>query len=204
MQRLLIDRICQEIGISNKYLITRQIGERIYEPLIQQIKPNDQPTVLVFPSDQFMDVSFADETIIRLGQDYEIGKYGNGTLILHNLSTDSLHNIEAAINLQKLKLAFISTQNDGSWSLVGQLEQSLRDTLLLVEQNKLITAPALSKILNLAINSASNRLKRLYDQRLLRREFEITENGLQYTYYFWIDDNYFAVSKVNDEIISNE
>lgn len=204
MQRLLIDRICQEKGISNKYLITRLIGEGIYEPLIQQIKPNDQPTVLVFPSGQFMDVSFADETIIRLGQDYETGKYGKGTLILHNLSTDSLHNIEAAINLQKLKLAFISTQNDGSWSLVGQLEQSLRDTLLLVEQNKLITAPALSKILNLAINSASNRLKRLYDQRLLRREFEITENGLQYTYYFWIDDNYFAVSNVNDEIISNE
>jgi predicted transcriptional regulator len=39
--------------------------------------------------------------------------------------------------------------------------------------------------MGLAINTASNRLKRLYDRRLVRREYEVSAKGLQYYYYFW-------------------
>ena len=48
-----------------------------------------------------------------------------------------------------------------------------------------LTAPELADMLKLAINSASNRLKRLWVQRLVRRDYEISESGLQYIYYCW-------------------
>ena len=60
-----------------------------------------------------------------------------------------------------------------------------RDTLNLLHEKGHLTALELVKQLGLAINTASTRLKRLYDLRLIGRNFEITEKGLQYIYYFW-------------------
>lgn len=57
---------------------------------------------------------------------------------------------------------------------------------LLADANtRQMTAPELSNRLGSAVNTASNRLKRLYDGRLIRRVHERTEKGLQYIYHFW-------------------
>ena len=57
--------------------------------------------------------------------------------------------------------------------------------LTLLANRKQLTAPALCDMLDLAINTASNRLKRLFDRRLVRREYEVSNRGLQYYYFFW-------------------
>ena len=136
-----------------------------------------------------MDVSFADEVIIRIGEEIRMGKYGEEQgLILQGLGEDSIKNLNAAVHLQNLKTAFLVLKPSGEWEYVGHLEQNLRDTLELLYAQKQLTAPSLVRQLGLAINTASTRLKRLYDLHLIKRDFEITENGLQYIYHFWSTD----------------
>jgi len=176
-----------EIDGSARYFVTREKGELAYGRIRERLValPEGHALVLDFPEDQLMDVSFADETIIRLGQEILAAKFGQRCLLLKGLSADSVKNIEAALRLQRLKLAFLHIGQDRSWQIVGPLERSLKETLQIVDQHAHITAPELATMLDLAVNTASNRLKRLSDQHLIRREFEVSEKGLQYIYYFW-------------------
>lgn len=189
---ILIDlaQLCKESNIANPHLlITREKGQKVYFSLQKRLKGanhSDAPVIINFPENQLMDVSFADEVIIRIGEEIRKGKYGEEQgLILQGLGEDSIKNLNAAVNLQKLKTAFLVLKPSGKWEYVGHLEQNLRDTLDLLYAQKQLTAPSLVKQLGLAINTASTRLKRLYDLHLIKRDFEITENGLQYIYHFW-------------------
>jgi DNA-binding transcriptional ArsR family regulator len=133
-----------------------------------------------------MDVSFADEVVIRMGEELVSGFFGQDQgIILQGLGDDSIKNLTAAVRLQKLKIAFLVIKSSGEWECVGQLEQNLRDTLNLLFTQGRLTAPDLVKRLGLAVNTASTRLKRLYDLHLVKRDYEITDNGLQYIYQFW-------------------
>ena len=183
-------RLCKESGIASPHLlITREKGQKVYVALQKRLEGTSEsegPIVINFPDNQLMDVSFADEVVIRIGEEIRVGKYGEGQgLILQGLDEDSIKNLSAAVNLQKLKTAFLVLKPSGEWKYVGHLEQNLRDTLDLLYAQKQLTAPSLVRQLGLAINTASTRLKRLYDLHLIKRDFEITENGLQYTYHFW-------------------
>jgi len=189
MIEISIDDICQGLNLDNRILVTRQIGGQVYEQITEQLHaqaPGSQAVLLVFPPDQLVDPSFADETILRLQREFIGAEDGTNTIIIQGLTNDSIHNLNAAIKYQNLKLPLLSLGPDRRWSIIGQLEQSLRETLDLVFEHSRLTAPELAQLLNLAINTASNRLKRLYDLRLVRRDYEITENGLQYIYHFWL------------------
>ena len=177
----------EEIGISDGLFILREQGERAFtrlRALFQEV-PDGQPLVLRFPPDQLIDASFADESILRLAAEVIEGQHGNRSILLGGLSENSIHNIEAAIHFQGLKLAFLVIEPGRGWRFIGHLEANLKDTLQIVAQHTRITAPELSSLLGVAINTASNRLKRLFDRRLVRRTYEITAKGLQYVYHFW-------------------
>jgi len=183
-------QLCKEFNIANPHLlITREKGQKVYFSLQKRLKAAnhpDAPIIINFPENQLMDVSFADEVIIRIGEEIRMGKYGEEQgLILQGLGEDSIKNLNAAVHLQNLKTAFLVLKPSGEWEYVGHLEQNLRDTLELLYAQKQLTAPSLVRQLGLAINTASTRLKRLYDLHLIKRDFEITENGLQYIYCFW-------------------
>jgi hypothetical protein len=176
-----------ELGLMERYFLTRDKGEQAYLLLAARLQevPEGQPLVLVFPPDQLMDSSFADESVVRLGEGVIASEFGERCVLLEGLTDDSIANINATISLRGLKLAFLAVEHTGAWQLIGQLEPSLKETLEIVASRSRLTAPELADLKGLAINSASNRLKRLYDQRLLRREHEISDKGLQYIYYFW-------------------
>jgi DNA-binding transcriptional ArsR family regulator len=193
MKAIDLTKLCKDAGIANpNLLITREKGQKVYSAIQKWLENKENlgsPIVIKFPENQLVDVSFADEVIIRLGEDVRNGRYGvDQGLILHRLGEDSIKNLEAAVNLQKLKTAFLVLKTSGEWDYVGRLEQNLRDTLNLLFSQKELTAPDLVKRLGLAINTASTRLKRLYDLHLVKRDFEISENGLQYIYQFWSVD----------------
>ena len=179
--------LCFELGLPESFFFTREKGEQAYELLEAYLQetPEGQPALLAFPPDQLMDASFADESIIRLGEEIVDGGLGQRCILLQGLTDDSVKNIEAVISLRHLKLAFLAVEPSGAWKCIGQLEPSLKETLEIAADRGRLTAPELAKLTNLAINSASNRLKRLYDQRLVRREYEVSEKGLQYIYHFW-------------------
>jgi len=190
MNKIDLLELCREVKINNPaLLITRENGQKIYSVLqkrIEAIKESESPIMVIFPKNQLMDVSFADEVVIRIGQEVRMSRYGLGQgLILKGLGEDSIKNLDAAIKLQNLKIAFLVIRTSGEWDCIGQLEKNLRDTLNLLYEKEHLTALELVKQLGLAINTASTRLKRLYDLHLIKRDFEITENGLQYIYHFW-------------------
>lgn len=175
------------LSLPDGLFILRDKGEEAYPYLkaVLEETPEGQPLVLVFPANQLVDASFADESIVRLGQELVDGEFGQRCLLLEGVSEDSVHNIEAAIHLQSLKLAFLAVEPSGEWRTIGHLEPSLQQVLEILARRDRLTTVELANLLDLAVNTASNRLKRLYDQHLTRREHEISETGLQYIYYFW-------------------
>jgi hypothetical protein len=187
MNRYDMSQLSSELGLPERFFVTREHGERAYHLLRTHLQmiPEGQGLVLTFPAAQLIDASFADETIIRLGEEIIAGQFGNRCLLLEGLTEDSIKNIKVIIGFRHLKLAFLLIEPSGEWRYIGQLEPSLAEALELVARYGRLTAPELSELLNLAVNTASNRLKRLYDRRLVRREYEISQKGLQYIYYFW-------------------
>lgn len=175
------------LSLPPRYFLTREKGEAAYAHLFRLMNrlTGAEPLVLIFPPEQLMDASFADEAIVRLYEVLIADESREGTLLLMGLTPDSLHNLNAVIHLRNLKLAILVVDEAGGWQLIGQLEQSLRQTLEMLAIERTLTAPQLAEHIDSAVNTASNRLKRLYDARLVRREQQRYEQGIQYIYHFW-------------------
>ena len=180
-------QLAADLELPSRFFVTRDKGALAFERLTEalQVVPEEGSLILDFPSSQVMDVSFVDETIIRLGQEIVAGKHGYRRLLLQGLTQDSKDNIDAAIRLQRLKIAFLAISSNQFWEIVGHLEDSLREVLDMLAQRQSLTAPELAEEKELALNSANNRLKRLFDLHLIRREYEVSEKGLIYYYHFW-------------------
>jgi hypothetical protein len=179
--------LSSELGLSPRFFVTRERGAVAYVMLAARLRevPEGQALVLVFPPAQLVDASFADESLIRLGEELVAGEFGDRAALLEGLTDDSAHNIEAVIRLRRAKLVFLLVDPDGAWRTVGPLEPSLREALEFVARRGTLTAPELAGELGLALNTANNRLKRLHALRLLWREHEVSEKGLRYIYHFW-------------------
>lgn len=177
-----------QIGITNQeYFLTRDKGEMAYDLLKQQLEatPEGQALVLVFPPDQLVDSSFADESAVRLGEEILNGIHGEKCILFESLTDDSVKNFEGVLSLRGIKMPLLRVEKRGGWKIMGNLEESLLETLKLVHRREYLTASDLALQLKMAVNSASTRLKRLHNLHLVRREHEISEAGLQYLYYFW-------------------
>lgn len=187
MQQLSMLVLGNNAGLPPGYLLTRAKGERVYELVKTNLLslPEGGSLHLDFAEVYAMDVSFVDEAIIRLAKEIVDDHYGQRRLVLLHLSQDATDNLNAAIALQNLTLALFSIQTDGGWQLVGHLEKSLQQVLTMIMARDQITSPQLAAELELALNAANNRLKRLYDQRLIQRRYEVTDKGLLYIYYVW-------------------
>ena len=187
MTQLEMGKLAMDLGLPERFFVTRDKGEQAFEKLGEALHavPEESSLILQFPPNQVMDVSFTDETIIRLGQEIIKGTYGRRRLLLEGLTQDSIDNIDAAIRMQRLKLAFLAIPREGSWQVIGHLEDSLREVLDMLAERPTLTAPELATERDIALNSANNRLKRLYDQHLIQRQHEVSEKGLIYIYQFW-------------------
>ena len=180
-------RLARQIGIKGQNYLTRDKGELGYELLKEQLiaTPDGQPLVLIFPPAQLVDSSFADESAVRLGEEILKDKYGERCILLEGLTDDSIKNFEGVLSLRGIKLPLLSVKATGEWKVMGKLEVNLLETLGLIYQHGHLTASELVSVLGLAVNTASTRLKRLHNLHLVRREYEVSERGLQYIYYFW-------------------
>ena len=187
MNRYDLAQLGSALSLPDRFFVTREKGEQAYALIKHELEsaPDGEPLLLDFPPQQLMDASFADESLVRLGEGLAAGQFDQRALLLKGLTDDTIHNLNAVIQLRRLKLAFLAVEPGAKWSIVGQLEPSLYETLEIVAARRRLTAPELSDLFGMAINTASNRLKRLNDVRLIRREYEVSDRGLQYIYHFW-------------------
>jgi hypothetical protein len=179
--------VSSALGLPERYFLTREKGEEAYRLLEARLRetPERCALVLAFPPEQVVDASFADESLIRLGEKLVASEFGERAALLEGLTEDSVRNLEAIIRLRRAKLVFLLVTPEGGWSHVGPLEPSLLEAFGLAARRRRITAPELASELELALNTANNRLKRLHALRLLWREYEVSEKGLRYIYHFW-------------------
>jgi hypothetical protein len=187
-ERYEVVQLKDKIGLkSPRLFLTRPKGEKAYGILKERLLEvaDGEALVLVFPPNQLVDGSFADETIVQLGIEILNGDFGERCILLEGLTRDSMKNINAVISLRRHKLPLLAIDISGEWQILGRLEEHLLDTFKLLARHGQLTATELMSILDLAVNTASTRLKRLHNLHLVRREYEVSGKGLQYIYFFW-------------------
>jgi hypothetical protein len=195
-----------EFGI---HLAMRPNGRRVQESLDAALRKLPPGGVLVVDFDgvEMMDYSFADEALGTLYSRMSAKEYPDRHLVLitreDDLGDALLENIEVALSRREVAalvlplkdetaleslLEQISESGDkrsaSAWRIVGTLPQHLVDTLSEVMDKGCVTVRELASALQLdSATACNNRIARLYQMHLVRREATIVpEGGRQYCY----------------------
>jgi hypothetical protein len=188
--------IARQTGIDDPaLLVTRPIGEKYLSVLRKIITKvgSDRVVVLDFAGVELMDGSFADEVFGTLGSERAQNKTDLPPVILTNLNEASFDNLRYTLESRTRReprlrnLVFPVLDAEGKIELVGLCEKNIRNTFALLQKKKILTARDIQehfKKQKLAINSASTRLKTMYDLGLALRSSQREAPGGQYMYYF--------------------
>jgi DNA-binding transcriptional ArsR family regulator len=171
--------------LSSPDLVTRHLGSQAYDILRKSLNAINQGETLVlnFEGVRVMDSSFAGASVLKLLSELVDGVFGNKYIIIAKATPSTEENLHLTIVGHGLKLALQAVGGQDGYRFLGQLEPNLRETLQLLNQRDTLTARDLADLKgDMAINTASNRLKKLYDLRLARRVEEITATGRQHVY----------------------
>ena len=167
-------------------LATRELGLQAYPVLCNVLSEITTGGVLAldFTAVRVMDSSFAGGSVIRLLRELVEDKHGDKYIILTHTTDSTEYNLNMTIRGHGLKLGLQVIDPSGQYRLIGQIEPNLDDTLALVNKRQTLTARDLADLQpGMAINTASNRLKKLFDLRLIQRMEETTETGRQHVYH---------------------
>ncbi len=163
-------------------LVTRKTGKAVKEQLAAILQASSEPEVLIlnFKAVQILDFSCADECIAKLLIEICGDFFGPKAFLLSNLSEDQLENVAAALSQRNLVTCYL---NGGQLRILGELKEPLLATLDVLNQNKTVTAREIADFMQIAINTASNRLSELAKRGLtLRRNDMPAAGGKQYIY----------------------
>lgn len=179
-----LSEFLKSVAIESSDLLTRDLGRRAFKNFESQLKQTTQGDTLILDAKKIklIDSSFFDEAMLNLFSDLLEGKFGNRFFTLINVSQDSLVNIEGAVARRKFRAAFPVRDSIEVWHFVGALEPNLQETIKTLLQRKELTARELADGLEIEINNASNRLRRLFELRLAKRVQESSETGLFHRY----------------------
>jgi len=165
-------------------LVTREIGAKAYELIKQAILKMAPETMLLldFTDVLVMDSSFAGPSLLQLMKELIKGEYGDKYIALTRATRSTEENVDLTIRGYGLKLAIPLINGKEDVKLLGEIEPNLSRTFNIFEGRKSLTARELADLESIGINAASNRLKRLYDLRLITRREEISSEGRQHIY----------------------
>lgn len=190
-----IREIAEKVGIEDAEILTfRPEGSSIREYLmvniISNLKVNEELLILDFDKIEACDVSCADEIVLELVR-YLIKEKKYRSVVVKNVTDNVLENLRAAQIYKEDKLSKIQNskvlipflkEDKNDISIIGTLESNLQECYEILKQRNTLTARELADIKKIAINSSSNRLKKLYDLGLIKREIIMDELGKYYKY----------------------
>jgi hypothetical protein len=194
----------QSLGEFGPYLAMRPLGRNVQEKLDARLRalPSGGVLVVDFDGVQMMDYSFADEALGTILSRMAAKEYPDRHLVIEvrgdELSDALLENVEVALNRREVA-ALVLPQNAaektfqkaanisavaGKWRSLGDLPTHLVDTLRAVMDKGCVTVRDLSEALKLdSATACNNRIARLYQMHLVRREATVVpEGGRQYCY----------------------
>lgn len=181
-----VSELAKQVELSN-VLYLRPNAKTMFDNSIDQFGTPLQGDVFVCDLTGIEDCSgsFVDEFIhnwIRLIRGTE-----NTVFVITGMSEDVSYTVASALNLRnklnKDSMAILSLEN-GKYSLIGdKIEKNMREVFNFITTHKKVTVRMVAEEFTLELNGASNRLKKLYDSRLVMREEQTIENGGKYEYF---------------------
>jgi hypothetical protein len=157
--------------IEEDVLAGRFEGERVKELVCYELKslPPCSVLCLSFARTTFVDVSGADEVVVKVLARLQAGEFPDRFLTLAGLKPQHRENIEMALAVAKK--AVIVDLGATCWSLMGELNAALRRVLTFIAERGASTARELVDHLGIEpVNTASTRLVQLYEAGLVARE----------------------------------
>lgn len=131
---------------------------------------------------EVMDFSFASEVfgklLARMPTEYS-GRY----VVLREPTEYVKENLQAALVDMELAVLIIRGKK---WDVIGKFGQADRETLQALVQLGVATTSNLAKELGISITACSNRLKKLHELGLIRRERTTAPSGGEQYQYAWL------------------
>ncbi len=171
-----------ELGNNSKDLVTRQSGQAVRVRIEQDIEkePDGSVVALDFSKIGVIDYSCADEVVAKLVSRLLSNEYGDRYLLLIGLNDNQKENIEVA--LERKDLAVLAETREGKRTVLGSLNNYLKDTLDLIVKKKKVTSKDLADARKLEANTSGTRLLNLQKKRLVRRVEEVRADGKIWVY----------------------
>lgn len=177
-----------ELKAEAGFLIGRAEGKKIKEAICQKLEelaPNSV-SQLDFGQVEFVDVSCADEIVVKVLARLQAGEFPDRFLILSNIKAQHLENVETA--LEVAEKAVIAK----GFFILGKLMNSYKQALEEVMRRGAVTARELQQTLKYStVNEASTKLSYLYQQCLIAREpfrRPVRGGGRQFRYLSLLQD----------------
>ncbi|MFA4133861.1 MULTISPECIES: hypothetical protein [unclassified Brevibacillus] len=181
------------IGFDSKILTYRPEGKKLQQHLLQ-ICGNQEYTGFInldFQKIEICDVSFIDEVVFEFSLNLRQIN-GNSITFLSNLDEYVFDSLRAAQLLkedklskklnEKVRLPLLYFKKNYGFDIIGEIEAVLVETFQYLKAKGTITARDIAFEKDIAINSASNRLKKLFDYGLIQRETVTDSSGVYYQY----------------------
>jgi len=182
-----------EIGINGEILTYRPEGKRLQHHLVSKINKYEllEFVNLDFQNVEVCDVSFIDEIVFQLSSIIKQEK-PNVIVYISNLDEYVYDSLRAAQLLKEDKLSKNSKEkkrlpllyySKNGFQIIGELEAILEETFDLIKsRDGGITARDIAQAKGIAINSSSNRLKKLFDYGLIQRTIITDNSGVYFQY----------------------
>ncbi len=170
---------------SSENLLSREQGRRIFQRIEEELRTLSEGGILLL---DLRNISYATvacliEILYILDMPRERG-FQDKYIILKSDSRNRDLNDCLTLALKEKGKAVSLVDEKGNCRVLGELTKAQRDTLEIIRDRREATSTEISKLLNIPINAASNRLKDLYDMKLVKREEKVLPGtgGRQFVY----------------------
>lgn len=187
MKKLDVASLSRQVDLKDGVLVLRPIARKMFELSQVALGGLMSDDILVCDLKNIIDCSssFVDEFLLTWQR--AICELKNTMMILTNMSEDVQYTVESALNQRNR----ISNENltlinyvSGHFEVLGnKLEKNTRQVFELVSDGSHISAREVAERFGLELNSAGNRLKKLYDAHAVIRIEQSVDAGGKFEYY---------------------
>lgn len=182
-----IASLSKTVDLNDGVLVLRPAARKMFEISQSAIGKVISDDIVVCDLKDIVDCSssFVDEFVISWQR--SICALRNTMFVLVNMNEDVQYTVEAALNqrnrISNESLSLVAYAN-GIFSVLGnKLEKNALQVFELMADGKHITAREVADRFGLELNSAGNRLKKLYDAHVVIRAEQSADVGGKFEYY---------------------
>lgn len=159
----------------NKAPYGNEFGKEVFSKMREYVEKHKNITIfeISFEDIRFVDASFSRESLILLAQLYK-GK--KGFYISHLSNDDVIDNIDYAAKALEQPLT-LKKENNEICMLGPSLTKSNLEIFNILMTKNQVTTSQIASLLNLSVQNASIKLKKLVDEGYILRFEETAESG---------------------------